>query len=99
VIKIAGSVNNTMNLDSLATDDVEDEIGFDNQDPIPIFTKFGMSRCSSQKRMMFKLCDTFIQSVDKRKGPAGTVFCDELQNGMEIILGNRKVPKCGFTGH
>jgi hypothetical protein len=46
VINIAGSVNNTMNLDGLATDNVEDEIGFDDQDPIPLFTKFGMSGCS-----------------------------------------------------
>ena len=88
-----------MNLDSLATDNVEDEISFDDQNPIPIFTKFPMSGCSSQKRMKFKLRDTFIQSVDKGKGTTGTVCCDEFQNGNEIILGNRKVPKGGFTGH
>jgi hypothetical protein len=99
VIKFAGSANNAMNLDSLTADDVEDEIGLDHQDPIPIFAEFGMSGGSSQKRMMFKLCDTFIQSVDKGKGSMGTVMCDELQDGNEILLGGRKVPKGGFTGH
>ena len=99
VVYIAGSVNNAMNLDSLAADDVKDEIILDDEDPIPVFTKFRMSGYSSQKRMMFELRDTFIQSVDKRDRAAGAVSCDELQNGNEIILGNRKVPKGGFTGH
>ena len=88
-----------MNLDSLAADNVKDEIILDDQDPIPVFTKFGMSWYSSQKRMKFKLSNTFIQSVNKGKGSTGTVCCDELQNRTEIILGNRKVPKSEFTGH
>ena len=99
MIKIAGSVNHTMDLDSLATDNAKDEIILDDQDPIPVFTEFRMSRYSSQKRVKFKLCNTFIHSVNKGKGSTGTVCCDELQNRTEIILGNRKVPKSDFTGH
>lgn len=99
MVKIAGSVDNTMNFDGVATDEVKDEIGSDDQHPIPVFTEFGMSGNSSQKRMMFKLSNTLIQSVDKGKGSTGTVLCDKLQNRNEIILGNWKIPKSGFTGH
>lgn len=88
-----------MNLDSLAADDVKDEIVLDDEDPIPVLTKFRMSGYSSQKGMMFELRDTSIQSVDKGNGAAGAVSCDEFQDGNEIVLGNRKVPEGGFTGH
>ena len=99
VVYIAGSMDDAMNLDSLAADNVKGEIIFNDEDPIPVFTKFRMSGYSSQKRMMFELRDTFIQSVDKRNGAAGAVCCDEFQNGNKIILSNRKVPKGGLTGH
>jgi hypothetical protein len=99
MIKIPGSVNNTMNLNTLATNYVKDEISFNDQDPISVFTKFGMPRDSSKKRMVFKLRNSFVKSVDKGKSSTGTVSCDELQNRNEIILGNRKVPNGCFTGH
>jgi hypothetical protein len=67
VVKIAGSVNNTMHLDGVATDDVKDEKGSDDQDPIPVGTEFGMSGNSSRKRMMFTLSNTPIHSVDNGK--------------------------------
>ena len=44
VVKIAGAVNDTMYLYSLSTNGVEGEIGFDVQDTITVFPKFGMSR-------------------------------------------------------
>jgi hypothetical protein len=54
-----------MYLDSLATNDVEGEIEFDDQDTITVFPKFGMSRYSSKERMVLKLSDAFIKSVNK----------------------------------
>jgi hypothetical protein len=49
--------------------------------------------------MMLKLSDALIKSLDKRKGSTRTILCDELQNGKEILLSGRKVPKRNFTGH
>jgi hypothetical protein len=47
MIEVAGSVHHAMYLNILATDDVENEVGFNNQDAITIVSKLQMSRYSS----------------------------------------------------
>jgi hypothetical protein len=46
VIEVAGSVHYAMYFNLLAADDVEDEVRFNDQDPIAIFSKFRMPRYS-----------------------------------------------------
>ena len=58
-----------------------------------------MSGNPSQEWMMLKLSNPIIEFVHKGNSPVRTIFCDELQNGKEIVLGNRKVAKYSFTGH
>jgi hypothetical protein len=42
VIEVAGSVYHAMYFDILATDDVENEVGFNDQDAITILSKLRM---------------------------------------------------------
>jgi hypothetical protein len=99
LVKIAGPVNDTMYLDSLSTNDVEDKIGFDHQNAIAVLSKFRMSRHSPEERMMLKPSNAFIKSINKGNGSAWTVLCDKLQNGKEIFLSSGKISKCSLTGH
>jgi hypothetical protein len=46
VIEVAGSVHHAMYFNLLATDDVENEVRFDDEYPITIFSKLRMSRYS-----------------------------------------------------
>jgi hypothetical protein len=47
MIKVAGSMDHAMYLDILATDDVENEVGFNDQDAITILSKLRMPWYSS----------------------------------------------------
>ena len=99
VVKIARAVNNTMNFNSLPTDNVENKVGFNHQDTVTGLPKLGMSRHPSQERMSFKLTNAFIKMINKANSPAWAILCDELQDRNEILLGSRKVSEDSFTGH
>jgi hypothetical protein len=49
-----------MYLDSLPTDNVEDEVGLNYHDPITVLTESGMARDPSEEWMMFKLPHAII---------------------------------------
>jgi hypothetical protein len=65
VVKIAGSVNDTMYLDGPPTDDVEDKIGFNDQDTVAVLSKSWVSRYPTQQRLVLKFSDAFIKSANK----------------------------------
>lgn len=48
-VEIAGPVNDTMYLNSLSTDDVENKIGFDDQDTVAVLPKLRVSRYPSDE--------------------------------------------------
>lgn len=99
MIQIAGAVHNTMYLNRLATNKIEDKVGFNDENSVAVLTKPRMTRHTAQKGLMLKLSDTFIKSVNKGNGSSRAVLCDELKNGQEIILSSRKIPKGDFTRH
>jgi antirestriction protein ArdC len=86
-----------MYLNCPSTDDVKDEIGFDHKNTIAIFSKFGMSRYSSEERIMFKASNAIIEPVDKGDCSTRTIFCNEFENGKEIFLSGRKISECGLS--
>ena len=88
-----------MDFNGVAADDVEDKVGFDNQDPVTVLSEFRMSGDASQERVILKLAEPFIDLFNEGQCPSWTVICDEFQNGKEIVLGNRQIPKGSLTGH
>ncbi len=99
LIEIAGSVNDTVNFNGVSADDVEDKVRFHKQDPIAVLPEFWMPGNASQKWVVFKLADPFIQLVDKGYCSGWAILCDELQNGKKVVLSNGKIAKRGFNGH
>ena len=59
VIEVTGSVHYSMYFNLLAADDVEDEVRFNDQDPITIFSKFRMPWYSPQRWMLLKQTNSF----------------------------------------
>jgi hypothetical protein len=67
VIEIAGTVDDPVNFNLLTTDDVKDKVSVNNQDTISVLTKSGITRYATQKWMMLKPPDSFIEFIHKRK--------------------------------
>jgi len=80
VIEIAGGVNNTVDLNGLPTDNVEDQVGLNNEDTIAVLSKLGMARYPPKERMILKLSNAFIKPINEGKRSAWTILCDELKN-------------------
>jgi hypothetical protein len=99
VVEITGAMNDAMYLDNPSTDDVENEVGLNNQDTITVLSEFRVARDPSKERMTHKPSNAVIKPIDEGKCPAWTLLCDELENGREIVFSCRKVAECDFTGH
>ena len=99
VIQISGAVDHTVNFDNLPTDDIEEEIGFDNQNTVPIFSKFGMAGNPTQERLSLKEFDAFVKPLDKRQSAIRSVLSDIIEDLDQVILRNGKIPQCMFTEH
>ncbi|GEM_PF-3000606 len=99
MVKIAGTVNDTMDFNSSSAEDIEDEIRSNNQNTIAILTKFAVSRYSSEERIMLKPSNAFIESVDERYRSVRAIFCNEFENGKQIFLSNWKISECSLTWH
>lgn len=67
-------MDDTMDFNGVAADDVEDEVGFDNQYPVTVLPEFRMSGNASQKRVILKLAEPFIDLVNERQCPSWAVF-------------------------
>ena len=79
--KIAGSLNDPMNLNGLSTDDVESKVGFNHEDSIAIIPKFWMMGYSTKMRIIFKKPDTVFELFNKLQCTTRTVLCNEIENG------------------
>ncbi len=69
-----------MNFYRLSADDVEYEVGLNNQDAVPILSKSQMSWYSSQERMSSQKPDPFIELLDKRQGSIRAVLRYPVKN-------------------
>ena len=99
MIEIAGTVDDPVNFNLLTTDDIEDKVSVNNQDTIPVLAKSGMTRYSTQKWMMLKPSNSFIESIHKSESSGGTVLCYEIVDGEKVDLRDGQITKCVLTGH
>jgi len=88
-----------MNFNGAPADSVEDEVGFNNQHAIAVLTEFRVSGNAPQKGMLLKPANPYIELGNKRGCSHGTVVCDELQYGKEVLLSGREIPEGDLSGH
>lgn len=73
-------MDDTMNFNGFATDDVEYEVGFDDKDAITRVSEFVISRYPAKKGVDFKTTNTLIEFFDKRCGITWTVTCNPVKD-------------------
>ncbi len=54
-----------MDFNRFPADDVEDEVGFNNQNAVAVFPQFRMARHATQEWVLLKQSDPLIQLFDK----------------------------------
>jgi hypothetical protein len=99
MIEVAGSVYHAMDFYLLAADDVENEVGFNHEDSISIFSKLWMPRYSPEQRVLLKQSNSFIQFVDKRQRSVRAIMSYEIIQRDQIVLRNREIAQCVFSRH
>lgn len=70
-----------MNLNGLAANDVENKVGFDNEDEITRAFELIVSRDSTKKRMGFQITNKLIKLIDKCCCPRRTVMGNPVEDG------------------
>jgi hypothetical protein len=88
-----------MNLDRLSASDVEDKVGFNNQNSVAVFSKFWMARKAAQERMLLKQSNTLVELLNKGERPSGTTLRDIVEDLEGIALRNGKVSKLVLSEH
>ena len=73
-------MNNTMNLDGFATNDVEYEVGFNNEDTITRALELIISWYSTKQGMSFKVANALIKHIDKSRSIRWTVVCNPVED-------------------
>ena len=99
VIKIAGTVNDTVDLDGIAPDEVEDKVGFHHKDPIPRTSESRISRNAAEVRVTAQATDPAIELFDESRGSSRTVCRDEIQDMQQVFLGRRYIANGKLSGH
>jgi hypothetical protein len=99
MIQIAGAAHKGVYLNSLPANNVEDKIGFNDQNSVAVLAKLRVTRNTTGKRLMPELSDSYIKLINKPDCPVRAFLCNELENGDQIVLSGRKTPKGRFTGH
>jgi len=92
-------MHNPMNLDGLAADDVEDEVGFDDENSVPVFSQLIMTWNSAEQRLRFEKSDRLIDPINERSCTGRTVLRDVIVDGEQVVLRYRKVAKLILSGH
>jgi hypothetical protein len=91
VIKTAGTVNDTRDLNGALSDAVEYKVGFQREDPLPRATKGSVSRNPPEVGVTARPTDPAIEFSDERGRPSWAVLRDEIQDAQQVFLDRRKV--------
>ena len=73
-------MNDTVNFNAFATNDVEYEVGFDNKDTITRVFEFVIAWYPAKKRVHLKTANTVIEFLDKCCGVSWTVTCNPVED-------------------
>ncbi len=99
VIKIAGTVNDTVNLNGAFSNAVEYKVGSQREDPIPRATEGSVSRNPPEVGVTAQPTDPAIELVDECGRPSRGVLRDEIQDAQQVFLGRREVANWNLSGH
>jgi hypothetical protein len=89
MVKIAGTVNDTVNLDRASPHPVEYKVGFQDEDAILRAAEGSISRNAAKLRVMPKAANSAIELFDESGRPSWTVLRDEIQDTQQVFLGRR----------
>ena len=89
MVKIAGTVNDTVDLNGTLPDAVEYEMGFKHEDPIPCASEGSVSRNVTEVRVTAQATDPAIELFDESGSSSWTVLRDEIQDVQQVFLGRR----------
>ena len=73
-------MNNTVNFDGIAANDVECKIGFYNKDTITRTFEFIIFWGPSKERLCRKAADLLVEFFDERGGIGWAVICDPVKD-------------------
>ena len=79
MIQIAGSVDDAMHFNLAATNNVKYKVGFYDENAIPIFSKFLVTRYPSEQWMLLERSNPIIKLVYKRACSIRTVVSNEVK--------------------
>ena len=99
VIKIAGPVNDTVDLDGTLPDAVEYKVGFQHEDPVACTSESRISRNAPEKRVTAQPTDPAIELYDESGRLSRVVLRDEIQDVQQVFLGCRQVANWKLSGH
>ena len=99
MIKIAGTVNNTVDLDDTLPEATEYKVGSQREDPVPRALEGRVARNASKARMTAQPADPAIELFDEAGRPAPIVLRDQIQDLQQVLLGRRQVANGKLSGH
>jgi hypothetical protein len=99
LIKITGPMNDSMYLDGIPTDHVEDEVGLDNQYAVTVFSKLGVPWISAQQRAALQEPDAMFKLRNELLRTSGTIVGYVVEDGKEIILRGGKITENMPSAH
>lgn len=91
MIKIAGTVDDTVDLNGTVPDVVEYEVGSQREDSVPRASEGSISRNSSEVGVTAQPTDPAIELFDECGRPFWAVLRDEIQDAQQVLLGRREV--------
>ena len=99
MIKIAGTVNDTVNLNDILPVAVKRKIGVHRQDSVPRASEGSISRNLPQLGVAAQPIDPAIELIDKCARPSWAVLRDKIQDAQKVFLGRREVANGELSGH
>ena len=91
MIKIAGAVNDTVDLDGTLPEAVEYTVGFQHKDPVPRALEDCISRYAPEARVAAQPTDPAIESFDEASRSPGIILRNKIQNFQQVFLGPGQV--------
>ena len=98
VIKIAGTVNDTVDLNSVLPDAVEYKVGSQREDSVPRASEGSVSRNSPEVGMTAQPADPVIELFDECSRLSWAALRDEIQGAQQVFLGRREVANWKLSG-
>jgi hypothetical protein len=80
MIKMARSTDDSGYLNSLSPDDIENEVGFDNQNSVAIFSESWITGHSTEIRILLKQHYAIIEFLNESQRTTGAILGDVVEN-------------------